>query len=182
MNTLELRNTVKAILQYLPPWSLDKAPHVHFVRANHPEIECAGIIFNLRGERLEIYGSYPRNHYPLREKRPFITVDPGRAPDSIARGIQRRFLSDYLPLIEEVAAAKRRYDCALAVVNNHLDALGKILGATPSPLTMQQQGRIYADNCTIKAHVTTSPDAFRLNISSIDFATLRSICYLLTED
>lgn len=146
MTTTSLHQKIQQVATYLSPWRYE-LPFQGQTSATlvHPDIADAQLCFRPYPQgRITISGGFPRDFYPLPERRPTITVSAERSARSIANDVARRFLPVYIPLFEEMAARARAWAEVRQQQNAALDDLARVLGiGVHRYFEGNQEGQLY---------------------------------------
>jgi hypothetical protein len=186
----ELQMKIAAVARYLEPWTPknDRQPE-RAAMLVHPDVPDAYLYFQTFGNRrIEVRGGFPRDFYPLPERRPRITVSADREPVSIARDVARRFLPAYIPLFQEMEAQAAAYAHRNAQRNEALETLAQALGVevrTYHDLNTQGQITHYGPDYT-RFKVTTSAAydevTADLHLERLPLAVALQVCQVVAKE
>jgi hypothetical protein len=133
---------------------------------------------------LHIYGEYPRDKrgqdcVPYSANRPSVNVSLSRSPEAIAKDIQRRFLPDYVALLEtvrsRVEATNKHYD----IVKANVELLAK--AAKAKNYKPDAEGFSFYDDAKGYGDIQVSANTATLKLLSVPIETARKILELLTK-
>lgn len=173
-----LARKARQIASYLSQWTVDEEhAYPNTVRLMHATQPGAQMWFHARGKRIEICGGYPQNAYP--EERPRITVGMTRKAIDIAADIQRRFLSDYLRVLEKSQQQERAAEARIARINAALESLAETLGSPVSHyMEHNREGVIhhYVDGRYVKLRMLRGePIAVEIK-ATVDLEVAQAFC------
>ena len=189
MTLTAFQQKVQKIATYLPPWEFSPE-HLGASSAllGHPEIADAHLYFRTYTPgRIAVSGGFPRDFYPLPERRPRITVSAERSARSIAEDVLRRFLPAYIPLFEEMEARAQAYAEGVAQKNVALDELAGLMSTGVHRYhDAHTEGEIYhygPDSSRIRARTSVGDRGITvdLDLSRLPLGVARQICGVLGE-
>jgi hypothetical protein len=117
-------------------WKLDRADdtHIKLRGADGMKISlwCGGISFMLQDNqpdkiKFEVHGEYPPDTYLAPEDKPQINVSYSKGAKAVAKDIERRFLSKYVPLYYEKLEIQQGIERGRAARERLLGTLQQVL-------------------------------------------------------
>lgn len=186
-----LEQKVREIAEHLEGWNV-KQCDIHQLKSVlvNDAYPGAEVYFNLgwgsTRKRMTVAGSYPRYYVPLYEEQPRITVSLERNSALIAKDIERRFLSQYLELLDKYQKIEASYVRFREQKNAALDELACIARATNISLyTENNDGNFYASKgeSALNGTITNIGESVLANLSLnwIPMDLAKEICRLYAE-
>ena len=190
-DTQDLQTYAEYVARFLPPgWTVSKQ-HDRAVKLEHESGAAFSILsmWNKPG-RVRISGWWPRGldgHHYVPNDQPEITCAIARGPEAVARDIERRFLSAYLPLYRERKAAQEASDERDMWANRAAADLAEVLGGELresrfSPDLTTAFTRSFAGLTCVDGCVSTLDGKVDFTLHDIPLHTARRLCALLREE